>query len=89
MAVLFSYQFTLAVWLFVSACLLLCCCDPKPSVHVNSCLFVQLRVCACLFSCQLSYDDFFEILEPYTTYDIFFQKLRAYGCLSLFAAVLF
>jgi hypothetical protein len=28
---------------------------------------------ACLFSCQLPYDDIFEILELYTTYDVFFK----------------
>ena len=34
----------------------------------------------CLFV-QLPYDDFFQILELYTTYDVFLKKLSAYGCL--------
>jgi hypothetical protein len=45
------------------------CSDPKPSIE-GMCLFVQLP-----------YDVFFQILEMYTTYDVFKKKLRAYGCL--------
>jgi hypothetical protein len=58
----------------VSAGLLLCCCDPEPSVHgdfSSSCS--QLPICS-VASCSMMI--FFEIL-----------KLRAYGCLSLFGLV--
>jgi hypothetical protein len=51
MAVLFSYQFTLEVWLWLFQPI--CCCvvvtlNPQfmeiSPVHVHSCLFVQLSV---------------------------------------------
>jgi hypothetical protein len=72
MVVFFSYEFTLAVWLWLSQPV--CCCSV---VTLNP---QFMFISACLFSCQLPYDDFFEILELYTTYDVFL-KLRAYGYL--------